>query len=66
MKYKNCQALNAKYPGGVAKSAKATNTKTAKGKLVAAESNYQPKVNKSLYAKNKGLDRDKDGVACER
>ncbi len=65
-KFKNCTALNKKYPGRVAKSSKVKNTKVVKGKKVAAKSKYRPKVHKKLYAKNKGLDRDKDGIACER
>lgn len=31
-----------------------------------AASTYRPKVSKSLYAAHKGLDRDTDGIACER
>lgn len=65
-KFKNCTALNAKYPGGVAKSAKVKNTKKVRGKTVPAKSSRKPKVSKSLYNANKRLDRDKDGIACER
>lgn len=36
------------------------------GKKVAAKSKFKPKVSVSLYAANKKLDRDKDGIACER
>ena len=52
-KFKNCDALRAKYPAGVAGTAKAAGTSGAK-------------VNANVYAANKGLDRDKDGIACER
>ena len=65
-KFSSCKALNAKHAGGVAKSAKAKNTKTVKGKKVAASSTYSPKVSASLYKTYKGLDRDGDGIACER
>lgn len=65
-KYQSCSKLNAKYPGGVAKSSSVRNTKTVKGKKVPAKSTRSPKVSASVYKKNKGLDRDKDGIACER
>lgn len=65
-KYSSCKKMNRAYPGGVAKSKSATNTKTVKGKLVRADSEYRPKVSKALYLKNKGLDRDGDRIACER
>ncbi|KLV28385.1 excalibur domain-containing protein [Niallia circulans] len=57
-KYKNCTALNKDYKGGVAKS-KSTKNKGGKTK-------YKPYVSKALYDANKKMDRDKDGIACER
>jgi len=66
VKYKNCTAMHKKYAGGVAKSSKVHNTKTVAGHKVRAKSTYKPKVSASLYAANKGLDRDKDGIACEK
>ncbi|MBD9698002.1 excalibur calcium-binding domain-containing protein [Flavimobilis sp. GY10621] len=65
-KYKNCTALNKAYRGGVARDSKAVNTKTVRGKKVKAASTYRPKISKALYTANKGLDRDKDGIACEK
>lgn len=65
-KYANCSKLNSKYPGGVAKSAKSKNTKKVKGKKVPAKSKKSPVVNSKLYSANKKLDRDKDGIACEK
>lgn len=56
-KYKSCKALNKDYPGGVAKSTSAAWKGWEK---------REPFVFKALYTKNKKLDRDKDGVACER
>lgn len=64
--YKTCTQLHRKYPGGIAKSKSAKNTKVSKGKRVKAKSKYKPKVSASLYAKYRKLDRDKDGIACER
>ncbi|MEH7515725.1 excalibur calcium-binding domain-containing protein [Gottfriedia acidiceleris] len=58
VKYKNCKALNKVFPGGVAQ---AKNVKNKGGKT-----KYKPFVSKALYDKNKGLDRDKDKIACER
>jgi hypothetical protein len=58
IKYKNCAALNKVYSGGVAKSAKSKN----KG----GEIKLKPTVNAKVYDLNKALDRDKDGLACER
>jgi hypothetical protein len=56
--FQNCTALWVKYPGGISskKSNKNKGTKTAK----------KPAVSSSLYALNKKMDRDKDGIACER
>ena len=65
-KYPNCKALNRVYKGGVAKTKTAKNTKTVHGKKVRAASSYRPKVSATLYNLNKGLDRDKDKIACER
>jgi len=56
--YPNCKALNKDYKGGVAKS------KTTKNK--GGKTHYKPYASKDLYNKNKGRDRDKDGIACER
>ncbi|MDQ2625266.1 MAG: excalibur calcium-binding domain-containing protein [Actinomycetota bacterium] len=65
-KFKNCAVLHKKYNGGVAKNKKVKNTKVVRGKKVPATSKYRPTVSKKIYAKNKHLDRDKDGIACER
>jgi len=56
--YPNCAALNKDYPGGAARSASVKN----KG----GKTRYKPYVSKALYDANKRLDRDKDGIACER
>ncbi|MEK4029203.1 MULTISPECIES: excalibur calcium-binding domain-containing protein [Bacillaceae] len=56
--YKNCTELNKSYQGGVAKDAKVKN----KG----GKTKYKPTVSAALYKSNSKLDRDKDGIACER
>jgi len=56
--FKNCTAMHKVYKNGVAKSSfTATHAKPAKIKA--------PKVSSSLYAKNRKMDRDGDGVSCE-
>ena len=62
-KYKNCSALNAKYPGGIAKSASAVN-KNKKGEVVKSKKPFD--VNEKLYNAHKSLDRDKDNIVCEK
>lgn len=54
-KYPNCTALNKVFRNGVARSVAATQGLT-----------YRPAVKKRVYLANTHLDRDKDGVACER
>lgn len=56
--FKNCTELNKSYKGGVAKDAKVKN----KG----GKTSYKPYVSANLYNANKSMDRDKDGIACER
>lgn len=57
-KFSNCSALNAVYPGGVAKNSKVTNKGGA--------TNNTPSVKPKIYKANASKDRDKDGIACER
>lgn len=65
VKYKNCKALNKVHASGVAKPG-AQDTKKVKGKKVAVTTSGVPTYDAALYKKNKKLDRDKDGIACER
>jgi hypothetical protein len=58
--YKNCTALNKTFKHGVAR-------KGAKDKVRGSTkpvTNFT--VNTKVYNANKKLDRDKDGVACEK
>lgn len=57
-KYKNCTALNKSYPHGVGR--KGARDKTSGTPVT------DFKVSASLYAANKGSDRDGDGIACEK
>jgi hypothetical protein len=55
-KFKNCTAMHVVYKGGVARP----------GYKEPSKLRYKPFVNLALYNANKSLDRDKDGIACER
>ncbi|AEV82923.1 hypothetical protein ACWT_1904 [Actinoplanes sp. SE50] len=58
--FKNCTELNKKYKHGVGKRG-AEDRVSGSTKPVTTFS-----VNNDLYAANKRLDRDKDGIACEK
>jgi hypothetical protein len=60
--YKNCTALNKKYPHGVGKVGARDKTS---GTPV---TNFRRSntVFRTAMSHNKGLDRDKDGIACEK
>ncbi len=53
--FKNCTALNKKYPSGIAKSTQA-----------ATKQKSAPKVSLAIYKANIKMDRDKDGTVCEK
>ena len=57
--FKNCTALHKRFPHGVGLTT--AKDHVAKGK--APVKNFSK--NNAWYLKNKGLDRDHDGVACE-
>ena len=61
-KYKNCTALNKGYPHGVGK--KGARDRTS-GKPVTTFKRSTKIYNAAMKA-NRGLDRDKDGIACEK
>lgn len=60
--YRNCAALQKVYRHGVGKKG-AVDKSSGRVKTSRVKNFY---VNTNLYAKNKKLDRDKDGVACEK
>jgi opacity protein-like surface antigen len=53
--FRNCTAMHKVYPHGIAKS-----------RAAARAHGWEAKVSASLYKANKRMDRDRDGVACER
>jgi hypothetical protein len=54
-KFKNCTAVNKKYPNGVAKSRAAAN-----------QQKNRPHVSAKIYRANIKMDRDRDGSICEK
>ncbi|WP_375387369.1 excalibur calcium-binding domain-containing protein [uncultured Amnibacterium sp.] len=63
--YKNCAAVHKDYSGGIAKPGVTTNLLTRSGKKVRVPLNGEVKHSTALYKRNRSLDRDGDGVACE-
>ena len=59
VKYQNCGKLNKAFPHGV--GVRGARDKTSTRKPVR---NFA--IRPDVYALNKGLDRDGDGIACER
>lgn len=58
--FTSCAGVNAEYPGGVARTQAAADRVVRKGHL-------RPIVCPTAYAANRDrLDRDRDGVVCER
>lgn len=57
-KFKNCTELNKTYPGGVAKDTKVRN--------VGGKTKFKPFVSAEIYKLHTTMDRDKDGIACEK
>ena len=60
--YKNCTALNKKYPHGLGRAGARDETSS---EPVTTFKRSTPLYNKAM-SYNRGLDRDKDGVACEK
>jgi hypothetical protein len=58
-RFRNCKALNARYPHGVGRVG--AHDHTSSGNPV---TNFTR--NNRVYLANRGLDRDKDGIACEK
>mgnify|MGYP000851878231 CR=1 FL=1 len=60
--YKNCTALNKVHRGGVAKAGVTHNKVNGKKRAFGV----RPTFSTALYNANKKMDRDKDGIACEK
>jgi hypothetical protein len=55
--FDNCTAMHRVFPGGVARPGVVNE---------GGNTRYAPKVSRKLYNANRSMDRDKDGIACER
>ncbi|MFE6166997.1 excalibur calcium-binding domain-containing protein [Viridibacillus arvi] len=70
--YKNCTAFNKHYPKGVAKSANTKNkvvsrkSKQTTYKSMSSGTKISSEIYKKAIKNNYDLDRDNDGIACER
>ncbi|MFD0051473.1 excalibur calcium-binding domain-containing protein [Actinomycetes bacterium NPDC127524] len=70
--YKSCKLFNSHYSKGVAKSAHTKNkvisrkTKRVSYKTMSKGTKVSLTIYKNAMKYNKDLDRDKDGIACER
>jgi hypothetical protein len=64
-KYASCDEVWSIYPGGISKNKKVINYKGKKKKKV-AKTTITPTVNRNLYSTHKSLDKDGDGIVCER
>ena len=62
--YKNCTNLNKKDPHGVGKSG--AKDKVSGSSKPVTNFKRSTKIYKKAMKQNKGLDRDKDGIACEK
>ncbi|GGK91986.1 hypothetical protein JOE58_001584 [Curtobacterium luteum] len=64
--YKNCDAVHRVYSGGIAKKSVTRNKVISGGKVTYRALKGTVKKDDKLYAANKKLDRDADGIACEK
>jgi len=60
--FKNCTALHKKYAHGVGR----TNAKDRTSGKRVTNFKHSTTLYKKIIARNHGLDRDHDGIACER
>lgn len=61
-KWKNCTALNKRYPHGVGK----THAHDHTSGIPVTNFKHSTKLYKQAMHYNKSLDRDHDGIACEK
>lgn len=67
--YASCKAFNQKYPYGVRKAANIKNKvvkKNGKVEYRMTKATVSAKIYRTAMQQNTSLDRDKDGIACER
>jgi hypothetical protein len=64
--YENCTAVHKVYSGGIAKKSVTKNKVTSAGKTSYRALKGTVKKDDALYNANKKMDRDADGIACEK
>jgi hypothetical protein len=64
--YANCTAVHKVYSGGIAKKSVKKNKVVSGGKATYRALKGTVKKDDALYKANTKLDRDKDGIACEK
>lgn len=67
--YSSCKVFNSKYKSGVRKSANTKNKVIKRNGTVTYKSSYalvSPSIYNAAMKANHDLDRDKDGIACEK
>lgn len=67
--YSSCKSFNKKYPSGVRKSANTKNKVQKRNGSVTyqvSRATVSAKVYNAAIKNNSDLDRDKDGIACEK
>ena len=62
--YRSCAAYNKKYPHGVGKPG--AHDRTRSGAEPVTNFRRSTRLYRIAMAYDKGLDRDKDGIACEK
>ena len=62
-KWRNCKAVNARYPHGVGRNNAHDHTS---GSVPVTNFKHSTRLYKRAMHYNKGLDRDHDGIACEQ
>jgi hypothetical protein len=62
--YRSCKALNTRYPHGVGKTN--AHDRTTSGSEPVRTFRRSTKLYRLAISYNRGLDRDKDGIACEK
>jgi Excalibur calcium-binding domain len=61
-KWKNCKAVNRRYPHGVGRN----HAHDATPGVPVTNFKHSTRLYKIAMSYNRGLDRDKDGIACEK
>lgn len=64
--YSSCAAVHKVFSGGIAKAGVTTDTVHSHGRVTHRRLKGHVVHSTALYTANKKLDRDRDGIACEK